>query len=185
MEEGNSESQDQVTAVEETHTENVQEVVQESESSNEEQKVPISAVKKERKKRQQLQQELELLKSQQKQQPQEDYSEYESVTKGELDQTKVQIAREIREADWTERYPDRVSHVQDELEEFLQQKPNLAFAIQNSTNRLKEAWELMNAFKPKKAEEPKRNKDVPRSPGTVPKSAAINETVDVMSISGS
>lgn len=180
----NSEIQEQENQV----TEHVEEsnVAVAEEETHYEKTVPISAIQKERKKRQQLQEELEALKSQSKQKEpeEEDYSKYESVTREELGQSKFEILRSTREESWAESFPDRAEYVNSELEDFIKQRPNLALAIQGSPNRLKEAWELMNALRPKK--DPQRSnlkKDVPVSPGTVPKSAALNEVADVMNMS--
>lgn len=188
MEEGNSESHEQENQVAESHESESNVAVAEHEQTHTEKTVPISAVQKERKKRQELQQELEALRSQaQRKEPEEeDLSKYETVTREELGQSKFEISRGIREEAWAESFPDRAEYVNSELEDFIKQRPNLALAIQGSPNRLKEAWELMNALKPKK--DPQRSnlkKDVPVSPGTVPKSAALNEAVDVMSMSDS
>lgn len=185
MEDGNPESREQVEIVEETNVESNHEDVAEhnTEDSQEEKTVPLSALKKEKKRRQKLQEELETFKS--KQQPQEeDYTKYESVTREELGQSKFEIQREIREEVWAETNPERANYVQEELEDFLKQRPNLAVALQGSGNRLKEAWELMSALQPKREKQKVVQKqDAPRAPGTVPKSAGINETVDVMNMS--
>ena len=183
MEEGNSVTQEveQVVPVEN----NTQEVVSEKESY-EEKMVPLSVVQKERKKRQQVQEENDLLRSQQKTQLQEeDCSKYETVTREELGKSNFETLRSVREESWAESFPDKANHVNEELEYFIKQRPNLALAIQNSPNRLKEAWELMTALQPRKEVAKAQRKDVPASPGSVPKSAAMNETVDVMNMSDS
>lgn len=194
MTEENPEPQEQATAVIDTQSEqtdgNSQEregFSNESSESSEEKSVPLSVLQKERKKRQSLQQELESIRSQPKakeQQPEEDYSRYESVTKEELGKSQFETIRAVREDDWASTNPEKVAIIESELEDFLQLRPNLAPAIQSSTNRLKEAWELMTALSPKQRAAIKNNvqKDVPRSPGTVPKAAAMNEGVDVMNM---
>jgi hypothetical protein len=147
--------------------------------------VPISVLQKERKKRQQAQQKLEYYENLQKQEKQEeDYTKYESITKGEIGEIGKKLKRDIREEDWANEYPDRSSYIKDNLEEFLTKRPNLALAIEHSNNRLEEAWELMSRFESKKTApraSPKR--DAPLSPSSVPKSAGLNEAVDVMGMS--
>lgn len=181
----NSEIQEQEKQIDDSYSE---ESVAVAERSTDETMVPISVVKKERKKRQELQQENEYLKQQQQKakEPEDDYSKYESVTREELGKSKTEILRDTREEIWAENFPDRAEAVEQELEDFIKQRPNLALAIQNSPNRLKEAWELMSALAPKKSDQrAKQRKDVPASPGTVPKSASLNESVDVMNMSDS
>lgn len=161
----------------------------ENEANNDgsEKSVPLSVVQKERKKRQQLQKEIEELRQSNQQKPNEsedDYSKYETVTREELGQDRFLTKREIREEDYANQWPERVAIVDAELEDFLKQRPNLAPAISSSENRYKEAWDLMQAFKPQSSAHKKVQKnDAPRSPGTVPKSAATNETIDVMNMS--
>jgi len=194
MEEGNSEShtedslsEGQVSGEQSTEIENHNGETQDDTASAEaveETMVPISALKKERKKRQQIQQELEKRASQQKP-VEEDYSRYESVTKEELGKNNFELKREVREEDWSKNFPDRATQLEENLEEFLQQRPNLALAIQGSSNRLQEAWELMEALRPKKTQVKRQNQDVPKAPGTVPKSAALNNAIDLMSMSDS
>jgi len=148
--------------------------------------VPLTAVQKERKKRQQLQFELEELKK--KQQPaEEDYSKYESVTREELGNVQKETIRTVRETDYAERYPERAEFVQNELEDFLTRRPNLAYAIQNSENRIKEAYELMQALNSKKsqAKSQAQQAQAPRSSNSIPKAAALNDAVDVFNMSDS
>lgn len=193
MEKGNSESHDQEKVVTETSEQEVpstdtDHVTHEENSAQEteqpEKTVPVSALQKERKKRQQLQQQIEEERNQKKASTEEDYSRYESVTKEELGKNNFIIKREVREEDWSENHPDRAAYLEEHLDEFLQQKPNLALAIQSSGNRLREAWELMEALKPKKAQsEPKVSREAPRSPGTVPKSATMGQSIDLMNMS--
>lgn len=194
MTEENPEPQEQATAVADPQVEQSNEAVQvqeevshESSESQEEKSVPLSVLQKERKKRQSLQQELEEYKKQPRaneSSSDEDYSRYESVTKEELGKSQFETIRAVREDDWATTNPDKVAIIESELEDFLQLRPNLAPAIQSSTNRLKEAWELMTALSPKQKAAIKNNvqKDVPRSPGTVPKAAAMNDGVDLMNM---
>lgn len=147
--------------------------------------VPLSAVQKERKKRQQIQMELEEIRK--KQQPaEEDYSKYESVTREELGHVQKETIRTVRETDYAERHPERAEFVNDNLEEFLTRRPNLAHAIQNSENRIKEAYELMMALNPKKGQSSSKlaqEATAPKSPNSMPKAAALNNAVDLFNMS--
>lgn len=160
-------------------------------SSHEEEKmVPLSVVQKERKKRQQIQQEYDNLVRESKRHEgneEEDLTRYESVTREELDINNKQVQRSIREDAWSERNPEKAIFVEQELENFLRSRPNLAPAISNANNRVQEAWELMNALSGKQKQEQKKatRTDAPLSPSTVPKGAALNETTDVMNMSDS
>lgn len=163
------------------------EQTQEDSVGEHEKTVPLSAHLKERKKRQQLQEELEYYKKQAQQKPEQqedDYSKYESVTREELGKYQFETIRAVRESDWAENYPERMAIVEAELEDFLKQRPNLGPAINSAPNRYKEAWELMNALSPRKqVAKSAVSKEAPRSPGTVPKAAALNEAIDVMNMS--
>lgn len=175
--------QDEPAVVEEVQ----KEVVPEQETQEESEKsVPLSALQKERKKRQSLQEKVDYYESLQKQTPQEeDYGKYESVTQEELGQRERKLERKIHEKSWSKEFPDRASYVASELEEFLTKRPNLALAIENSENRLEEAWELMTKLAPSKTKAVQQvtKRDAPQAPGTVPKAAALNEVVDVMGMS--
>lgn len=167
--------------------------------SQEEKMVPLSVALKDRKKRQmfqeraqELEKELERIKSAQpaKLESDDDSDKYESVTREELGQTKKETIRDIREATWAEQNPEKALFVESELEDFLKLRPNLAQAIQGSNNRLQEAYELLTALSPKQrqkeqATNAQKRSDAPLSPKSVPKSAALNETVDVMNMSDS
>jgi len=169
------------------------EAVEESSSQEEEKEeiaqketnVPLHALQKERKKRQELEIELRLLKEQQTKPvtpPQEDESRYEAVTKEELGNSQKNIIRAVEERAWIKDFPERAAEVNEKLGEFLKQRPNLASAIEGSTNRYEEAWELMDKLSPKQkaALRPtvSAKKDAPGSPSSVPKAAAINQAVD-------
>lgn len=158
-----------------------------SEAKQEEQLVPVSVVQRERRKRQQAQQELELLRS--KQAPQEEnYERFESATKGDLAKSEFNVLRKAEENVWARQHPDRVEYVNQEIEEFLTMRPNLAAAIQDAPNRLHEAWELMTKLSPKQKvavkQQPQRQ-DAPHAPGTVPRAAALNDAVDLMNMNDS
>lgn len=163
---------------------------QEVVASEAEKTVPLSVVQKERKKRQQIQQELEELRSstqrQQSNQPaEEDYSKYESVTREDLSKSQFLTVRAVREGDWQEQNPERAIEVEHQLDDFLKQRPNLRSAIEDAPNRYKEAYELMRAFGgvAEKKAAPQVRKDAPNAPGSVPKAAGVNATMDVMNMS--
>jgi len=177
-------------------------VSEQPEQSTEEQRVPVSAVQKERRRRQEADAqrqraeiELQYLKEQYAQQnaPQEeDDSNYETTTRGELkqtvEQTKLQIAREIREENWMNNNPEKFEYVKENLVEFLKQRPNLTSAVKDAPNRYQEAFLLMNALTEKQKQELKPQvpkKQAPGSPSSIPKAAAMNQAVDVMSMSDS
>lgn len=197
---------DEVTVEPQVEKEVVQEMVQESgeqageqaqapaeveaKEEKEETTVPLFALQKERKKRQELEQELqfERQRNQQYQKPpEEDLSKYESATREDLARTQNEAVRIVEERLWIKQNPERYEMVNDNLKEFLKQRPNLAAAISSAPNRWEEAYTLMDALTPKqqqqikKASQPK--KEAPGSPTSVPKAAAMNQTVDVMNMS--
>lgn len=178
----------QEEVVEETQVDTaIQEVIEPIEQK--ETHVPLSALQKERKRRQELEYENQFLKEQNKQSaPVEDDSQYESVTKADLKQHSRQIERAIEEKSWIKNNPEKAQRVDQDLEDFLRQKPHLASALRDSPNRYEEAWALMNALSPKqqqkmKAAPPKR--EAPGSPNNIPKAAAMDQAVDLMSMSDS
>lgn len=151
--------------------------------------VPLFALQKERKKRQELEYENQLLKEQFKSSvPKEDDSQYESVTRADLKQYSLEIERAIEEKSWIKNNPEKAQKVDSNLEEFLRQKPHLAKALKYSPNRYEEAWELMSALTPKQQQQLKpatQKREPPGSPNNAPKAAAMNQAVDVMSMSDS
>jgi hypothetical protein len=156
----------------------------------EERKVPLSALQKERRKRQEIEMELKVYKEQIKpssQEPVADDSQYEAVTKADLGKNQAQIIRAVEERNWIRDNPEKAEFINEKLSDFLKQRPNLAAAIEGVTNRYEEAWELMDKLTPKqkaslKASKPVLGKDAPGSPAAIPKAAAINQAVDVMSM---
>jgi hypothetical protein len=158
-----------------------------------EQHVPLSALQKERRKRQELEMELKWHKEQAQAKPapapEPDDSRYEAATKEDLGKTQNQIIRAVEERKWIKENPERAEEVNEKLAEFLKQRPNLAAAIEGATNRYEEAWELMDKLTPKQkmALKPAAvvKKDAPGSPGSVPKAAALNQAVDVMTMTDS
>lgn len=187
-----SETTDPVEApVEAAENQSNQQVeAQDVSTEDHEKTVPLSAHIKQRKKLQQAQEEIEYYKKREAQQPQteaeEDYSKYESVTRDELGKYQFETIRAVREGDWAETHPERMAIVEAELEDFLKQRPNLGPAINSAPNRYKEAWELMQALSPRKTVAKQAPaKQAPGSPGSVPKAAALNEAIDLMSMSDS
>jgi hypothetical protein len=170
----------------------VDQLVETSESKT---MVPLSVLAKERAKKKELELEIQWYKQKEAQAaapaaPQEDdSSRYESATREDVRFSRAQTVRDVREELWMEKYPERAERVNSELKEFLKLKPNLRTAIAESTNRYEEAYTLMEALSPKQQKiiaKPAANvakKEAPNAPGGVPKAAALNEAVDVMSMS--
>ena len=163
-----------------------------------EEHVPLSALQKERRKRQEIEQELRWHKEQMMRQtaaaPQEpDESLQEPTTREELGKFKQdfkkEVKREVFETEWIKQNPERVAEINDKLPEFLKQRPHLARAIEDAPNRYEEAWLLMDALTPKQKAAlrpaPLPKKDAPGNPGSSPKAAAMNQSVDVMSMTDS
>jgi len=170
----------------------VQEEAHEEQQEEVEQKVtqvPLYELQKERKKRQEMEYEIQRLREIQAQKAvEEDETQYESVTRKDLGQSKQEIMREVEENIWRKSNPERFSYVDENLKEFLNKRPNLATAIMQSENRYEEAWELMNALSPKQKQQLRAapaKKETPGSPSAVPKAAGINQTMDVMEMSDS
>lgn len=158
------------------------------EEVQEEQQVPLTALQKERKKRQELQAEIEYLKQQSQKNQEEDYSQYETATREDLTKSQADTVRVVEERLWMKQNPEKAEKINEELPQFLKQRPHLAQAIAASPNRYEEAYLLMNAFSPreKKVEAPKAQpKPAPGSPSSVPKGAALDQTVDVMNMDDS
>ncbi len=157
-----------------------------------EERVPLSALQKERKKRQEIEQELRWHKEQMMNKstpPPVDETQYESATKADLNKSQEVTVRAIEERLWLKQNPEKAAEVNEKLAEFLKQRPNLTSAIESASNRYEEAWELMDKLTPKQkaALRPSApaKKDTPGSPGSVPKAAALNQAVDVMNMSDS
>jgi len=164
---------------------------QESESEQEERMVPLSALQKERKKRQEMEYELNYVRQQGQRsvsepEPEDDTSEYETATRGDLRNVQTEAVRIVEEKLWIKQNPEKHQFVSENLQEFLKQRPNLAGAIQMSSNRFEEAYTLMNALTPKQQQALKTGgikKVSPNSPNTIPKSASLNGAIDVMNMS--
>lgn len=154
--------------------------------------VPLAALQKERRKRQDVEAELKLyrenqLKQMQQQQPQEeDESQYEPLTRAEFKKQMQFEMRASEEKSWIRQNPEKTEVVNEELTNFLKQRPNLAAAIEAAPNRYEEAWELMDKLSPKQKaalKSPQATKrEAPNSPSGIPKAAAMNQSVDVMNM---
>lgn len=153
--------------------------------------VPLSVVQKLREKKKELELELQWERqrnaqvAQASQKPvEEDNSRYESATKEDLSRSREEIIRDVEERSWIKNNPEKYEKVNEFLPQFLKQRPNLARAIDDATNRYEEAYTLMEALTPKQQkqirEAPQPKKEAPNAPGGVPKAAALNEAVDVM-----
>lgn len=156
-----------------------------------EQYVPLPTHIKERRRRQELEQEnriyREMLEKQQAPVIQEDDKKYEAITNEEFEQKKAEIIQKVREETWIENNPEKLAIINERLPEFLQQRPNLKYAIEHSANRYLEAWNLMEALNPKQKEALKQaavtqKKAAPNSPSSVPKAAALNESINLMNM---
>lgn len=119
--------------------------------------------------------------------PEEDNSRYESATREDLSKAQEEAIRVIEERLWIKSNPEKYEKVNDFLPNFLKQRPNLASAINSATNRYEEAYTLMEALTPKQQQQIKAvaapKKEAPNAPTGIPKAAAMNQTVDVMSMS--
>jgi len=179
----------QEVQVEETNADNTAEV---NETAQQEQNVPLSALQKERRKRQDAEAELKVYREHQLKQVQpaatqeEDESQYEPVTKAELKQQQVQMIRAVEEKAWMRQNPEKAEMINEKLANFLKQRPNLAAAIEAAPNRYDEAWELMDKLSPKQkvalTQQAAIKRDAPNSPSGMPKAAAMNQSIDVMTM---
>lgn len=169
--------------------ENIQEEVQEKTTM-----VPLSVAQKLREKKRELELELQWERQRNAQQqtqkpPEDDNSRYESATKEDLSKAQEAAVRAIEERLWIKQNPEKYEKINEFLPNFLKQRPNLASAINQATNRYEEAYTLMEALTPKQQQavrtQSQPKKEAPNAPGGVPKSAALNQTVDVMNMSDS
>jgi len=170
----------------------VEQVEEQAQDTSKEERVPLSALQKERRKRQDVEQELRWHKEQMQQKvvptPEPDESAYEAATKQDLGRVKQQLKREVAEEAWIKDNPEKVADINERLTEFLKQRPHLGTAIDNVINRYEEAWELMDKLSPKQKAALRvapAKKESPGNPASTPKAAAINQTVDVMQMSDS
>lgn len=154
--------------------------------------VPLSALQKEREKRKELELQVQWERQRNSQTPQkppeEDNSRYESATKEDLSKSQQESLRALEERLWIKQNPEKYEKVNEYLPTFLKKRPNLASAIDQAQNRYEEAYELMEALSAKQQQQIKKEsappkKVAPNAPGGVPKAAALNQAVDVMSMS--
>ena len=160
------------------------------EEPKEEQNVPLSALQKERRKRQEIEAENRWLKEQSMKKetpaPEPDESRFESATREDLSKAEMEIIRKVEERSWIKNNPERYEKINELLPEFLKRRPNLAQAINAASNRYEEAWELMDKLSPREQKSLKTpaapKKEAPGNPASVPKGAAMNQAVDVMTM---
>ncbi len=191
---------DVIERAEVDHAAEQQEVAEaEQQEPVEETRVPVSVVQKERKKRQEAEARAQRAEveatfyreqTQRRQEPEvEDETKYESMTRGEYanerQKDRFETKRELAEEMWRESNPEKAREVDENLAEFLKQRPHLGAAINAVTNRYAEAYTLMRALAPR-ANEPPVKKEVkkaaPGNPSGVPKAAGVNQAVDLMSM---
>jgi len=165
-----------------TYDQLVEEPQETQDVEQEETRVPLHALQKERRKRQEAEERANFLE-QQKKTAEQDESRYDSATKEDLSKTQNETIRIIEERKWVRDNPEKCKKIDDELPQFLKNRPNLASAIEASTNRYEEAWDLMSALTPKQQKKVMSQKqEAPGSPSGIPKSAALSETVDLMNM---
>lgn len=156
--------------------------------------IPLSVAQKLREQKRELELELQWERQRNAQVPQkpaeDDNSRYESATREDLSKSQEEIVRIVEEKQWIKNNPEKYERVKQDLANFLKQRPNLASAINQASNRYEEAYELMDALTMKqqmllKKETPVVKKPAPNAPGGVPKAVAMNQAVDVMNMSDS
>ncbi len=180
---------DVVEEIVEQVVEQVQQDTDDQPEDTSQERVPLSALQKERRKRQDAELELKwhreqmAQKSPQAQEP--DESLYEAATKEDLGKVKQQVIRDVHESTWIRSNPEKAAEVNEKLSEFLKQRPHLARAIEAAPNRYEEAWTLMDALTPKQKAILKApaKKDSPGNPASVPKAAALNQVLDFSAMS--
>ena len=164
------------------------ETPQEPQEQEEVAQVPLTALQKERKRRQEAEMKAEYLEKQYASNQEEDISRYENATREDLTKNQGETVRLVEERLWAKSNPEKYNKVNEDLPEFLKQKPHLASAIAQAPNRYEEALLLMNAYSDKPRGQPaprKESKPAPGSPSSVPKGAALDQSVDVMGMSDS
>lgn len=184
--------------------ESMQEIAEEAHDvgeveQNEEKMVPLSTLQKMRKRAQEAELKAQWLEQQQARyqtpqappEPVDDSAKYESATREDLVRTQQEMMRAVEEKLWIKNNSEKFDYVKEHLPTFLKQRPNLASAIQDSENRYEEAYTLMEALTRKQQTQLRKDstttkpaaKAAPNAPGGVPKAAALNEAVDVMTMS--
>ncbi len=178
-----------------------QEAQEDGESNtNNSKMIPLHVAQKLREKKRELELELQFEKQERqrlmsqysapKSPPEEDNSHYESATKADLRMSQGEAIRIIEEKLWIKQNPDKYDLINENLPTFLKQRPNLASAIDQASNRYEEAYLLMNALTPRQQQQLKKEsapvkKEAPNAPGSVPKAAVLNDAVDLMNMSDS
>ena len=197
MDEDAVEPQEDAVTTMELPQEEASEVEQDEQTNASESRtqVPLSALQKERKKRQELELELQWERQRQererspKPEPVEDETRFESATREDLAKTQEETVRILEERLWIKSNPEKYERINEFLPQFLKQRPNLASAINSASNRYEEAYTLMEALTPKQQQQIKASaapkKEAPHAPTGVPKAAAMNQAVDVMSMNDS
>jgi len=167
--------------------------------------IPLSVAQKLREKKRELELELQFERQERQrllaernapQKPvEEDNSRYETATKAdvreEVKMSQEEAFRAFEEKLWIKQNPEKYEQVNENLPKFLKQRPNLASAINQASNRYEEAFNLMEALSPRERKEMRaapttiKKKDAPNAPGGVPKAGALNEAVDVMQMNDS
>lgn len=171
-------------------------VVEHEEKKHAKTMIPLSVAQKLREQKKELELELQWERQrnaqaqQSSQQPkEEDNSRYESATKEDLNNSQNEAIRVIEERLWIKQNPEKYEKINEYLPQFLKQRPNLASAINSASNRYEEAFVLMEALSPKQQQQlraaPTQKKDAPGAPTNAPKAAALNQSVDVMTMSDS
>jgi hypothetical protein len=100
----------------------------------------------------------------------------------------LEAVRMAEERSWIRNNREKAEKVDELLADFLKQRPNLASAIKDAPNRYEEAWTLMEALTPRQQQQIKApivKKEAPNAPGGIPKATAMNQAVDVMTMSDS
>lgn len=188
--------QEQIQEIIEQAAPEQEEVVQDHneilENASKKTMIPLSVAQKLREQKRELELELQFERqrnAQINQKPtEEDNSRYESATREDLRMSQEEAVRAVEEKLWIRQNPEKYERVNEYLPKFLKQRPNLASAISQASNRYEEAFTLMEALTPKQQQQLKQaapKKDSPNSPTGVPKAAMLNEAVDVMKMSDS
>tara|TARA_R110000868_G_scaffold136519_7_gene349536 strand:+ start:4206 stop:4844 length:639 start_codon:yes stop_codon:yes gene_type:complete len=158
--------------------------------------IPLSVAQKLREQKRELELELQWERQRNAQAQQasqkpveEDNSRYESATKEDLNTSQNEAIRIIEERLWIKQNPEKYEKINEYLPQFLKQRPNLASAINSASNRYEEAFTLMDALTPKQQQQLVKaapvKKEAPGAPTNAPKAAALNQSVDVMTMSDS
>ena len=174
--------------IEEVETEEPEQEEIVEEQPKEKTMVPLSALQKVKEKKRELELELQWERqrnAQKEPEPEEDDSRYESATKEDLGKNQEETLRILEERMWIRQNPEKYEEIEQNLTQFLKQRPHLAHAIKHSPNRYEEAYTLMNALTQKQQKQMKApvKSAAPNAPSSVPKGASLSHSVDVMGMS--